>query len=73
MRLTDIPEISQMTTSEKILLLEDLWDEIAEEESNISVPRSHKNELDSRLKDYESNPGELLSLSELQARINHRK
>jgi putative addiction module component (TIGR02574 family) len=73
MRVSDIPGIARLSTPEKILLLEDLWDTIAANESGVPVPQSHKVELDRRLKRYESDPGKLLSLEELQARIKKRK
>lgn len=73
MRLSDIPEIANLSTPEKILLLEDLWDSIASDESSVPVPQSHMKELDRRLKRYESDPGNLLSLEELQVRIERRK
>jgi len=73
MRVNDIPQIAELSTSEKILLVEDLWDEISLEESGIPVPDSHKRELDARLEEYNANPGALLSLDELQNRINRRK
>ena len=73
MRVSDIPQIADLSTSEKILLVEDLWDEISLEESSIPVPESHKNELDARLEHYNANPGVLLSFDELQNRINSRK
>ncbi|MCC7201111.1 MAG: addiction module protein [Nitrospirae bacterium] len=52
MRITDIPEISKLSTPEKILLVEDLWDAIALDESGVPVPQSHREELDRRLKKY---------------------
>ena len=73
MRLSNIPEIGNMSTEEKILLVEDLWDSIAHDESNVPFPESHKMELDKRLKRYESNPGNLLTLEELQVRVESRK
>ena len=73
MRLTDIPEIEQLSIPEKILLLEDLWESIASDESGLTVPQSHKDELDRRLEAYESNPGDLLTLEELRSRIEKRK
>jgi len=73
MRASDIPTVSQMSTAEKILLVEDLWDSIALDETSVLVPQSHMEELDSRLKSYEANPGNLLTLEELQARIARRK
>ncbi|AFM25941.1 addiction module protein [Desulfomonile tiedjei] len=73
MRLTDIPEIAGLSTPEKILLVEDLWDSIAGDESSLVVPQSHKDELERRLDSYESGPGNLLSLEELQTRVEKRK
>ncbi|MCF6147721.1 MAG: addiction module protein [Candidatus Kuenenia sp.] len=72
MRVNDVPEIAQMSTPEKILFVEDLWESVSSKESEIPVPKSHKDELDARLaKDY--SPGELLSIEELQNRIGKRK
>lgn len=73
MRVSDIPEIANLNTPEKILLVEELWDSIALDESKVPVPQSHLNELDKRLRSYESNPGNLLSLEELKTRIEKRK
>jgi putative addiction module component (TIGR02574 family) len=73
MNLGDIPEIDSMNISEKILLVEDLWDRITVDESSVPIPQSHKEELDRRLTRYKSHPGNLLSLEELQGRIERRK
>ena len=73
MRVTDIPEINSLSTSEKILLVEDLWDRIAVDELSVPVPQSHKEELDKRLRRYKSHPGNILSLEELQERVERRK
>ena len=73
MRLTDIPEIARLSAPEKILLLEDLWDSIASDESSVTVPQSHIEELDRRIEAYQSRPGNLLSLEELRSRIERRR
>jgi putative addiction module component (TIGR02574 family) len=73
MRLSDIPEIARLSTPEKILLVEDLWESIAEDETTLALPQSHRDELDRRLDAYESQPGNLLSLEELHSRIEKRK
>jgi putative addiction module component (TIGR02574 family) len=73
MRASDIHEIAKLSTPEKILLLEDMWDTIASDESAVPVPQSHMEELDRRLKRYGSPPGTLLSLEELRTRIEKRK
>ena len=41
MRLNEIPEIDRLSIPEKILLVEDLWDSIASDESSVPVPQSH--------------------------------
>lgn len=72
MRITDIPEISSLSTAEKILLVEELWDSISARD-NILVPESHKTELERRFIKYQKRRNRLLSLKELQTRIEKRK
>ena len=72
MKITDIPKISHLSTAEKILFVEELWDSIASDK-HIGVPQSHKAELDRRLVKYQYQRSRLLSLKELQARIEKRK
>ncbi len=72
MKITDVPKIARLSTAEKILFVEELWDSIAADK-RIPVPESHKKELDRRLIKYQNEPGRLLSLNELQKRIEKRK
>jgi len=73
MRISDMPEISELSIPEKILLVEDLWDKIVSDEPDIPVPQGHKKELKKRLRRYKTTPGNLLSLKELRTRIEKRK
>ncbi len=73
MRISDIPQISKLSAAEKILLVEDLWDAISSDEAGVPVPWSHREELDKRLTQYKSAQGKLLSLEELQVRVEKRK
>ena len=73
MKAMEVPEISTLSTPEKILFLEDLWDSISMNEEEIAIPESHKVELDQRFERYLASPGELLTLEELQIRIDQRK
>ncbi len=73
MRISDIPEIAKLSAPEKILLVEDLWDSISSDESVVPVPQSHIEELDKRLRKYESAGERLLSIEELQEKIEKRK
>ncbi len=72
MRVSDIHEIIKLSTPEKILLVEDLWESIVSDESAVPVPQSHTEELDKRFKRYESSPGNLLSLDVLRTRTEKR-
>ncbi len=73
MRVKDLPEISKLSTPEKILFVEDLWDSISADEASIPIPDSHKAELDARLQRHVAGPGDLLSLEDLRARIEKRE
>ena len=73
MQPSDVPEIIKLSTPEKILFLEELWDSIIAEDTEIPVSESHKAELDKRLKRHQSSQGQLLTFEELQARIVNRK
>lgn len=50
MRAKDILEIASLSTPEKILFVEDLWNNITLDELSVDVPHSHINELERRLK-----------------------
>ena len=73
MRLDDIPGIDRLSAPEKILLVEELWDSIAANPSDVPIPESHIQELDRRLELHKKNPGNLLSLEQLKKRIERRK
>ena len=73
MKVADIPEIAGLTIPEKILFVEDLWENINSNEPAVPIPPGHTKELDRRFLKYKSNPGNLLSLEKLQERIEARK
>ena len=73
MRVDEFPEIARLTIPERILLLQDLWDSIASDESSVPMPESHREELDRRLAEYEKDPGRLLTLDDLRARVEKRR
>ncbi len=54
-----IHEIKQLDLSEKILLVEDIWDSIASSNAELPMPEWQKNELDSRYKEYKKGNIEL--------------
>jgi len=70
MRVDTIPEIGRLSTAEKILLVEDIWDSIAADPAPLPVPHSHLDELDRRWARFAAAPGDLLSLEELKAKVD---
>jgi putative addiction module component (TIGR02574 family) len=54
--IATIEDLEQLPVSEKIQLVEDLWDSIAAETSPIGLSPQHLAELDRRLDALEANP-----------------
>ena len=52
-------EVSKLGLSEKLLLVEDIWDSIAANNSEIPMPKWQKQELDRRYKEYKEGKLEL--------------
>jgi hypothetical protein len=73
MILEKIPEIEALSTYEKMLLISEIWEIIKEDEADLSIPPGHKLKLEERLKRYRLQPNNVLTLQELQRRIERRK
>ncbi len=52
-------EVSRLRLSEKLLLVEDIWDSIAASNSDIPMPMWQQRELDKRYKEYKEGKLEL--------------
>lgn len=50
------PEILGLPVSERLVLVEQLWDSIAQEEQTFELTAEQKNELDRRLERLQANP-----------------
>lgn len=49
-------ELRALSPAERILLVEEIWDQIAAEPDAVPLPPSHRAELDRRLEALEKNP-----------------
>ena len=70
------PQLSQLvdlTLSEKLQLVEHLWDHIAACGEPVAVPDSQKKELDRRNRDYEANPGSGVSWEDAKRRMRGQR
>lgn len=49
-------DILNLSVAERILLVEDIWDSVAEIPSSVTLSESEKNALDERLANYHADP-----------------
>ena len=56
--IKSVKDILELSVSERIQLVEDIWDSIAEMPESINLNSKQAKELDNRLKMYHQNPSE---------------
>ncbi len=56
MKQISAADIAQMPISERIQLVEDIWDSVAELPEVVEIPEWHKGELEKRMDAYHKNP-----------------
>ena len=69
MNVRDQAEYRALSTSEKLLLVEEIWEEIIQHADELPVPAWHKAELDRRYEQYLRNPREGSPWPEVKTRI----
>ncbi len=62
-------DVAELPLDERIQLVEDIWDTIAELPETVEVPEWHKAELNKRLEHYHANPSEGTPWSELKEKL----
>ncbi len=62
----DMAEIKKMSTSERLQVMESLWDSFRYEHETIETPEWHKNILQERREKIASGNAKFISLSELK-------
>ena len=61
-----LAEISTLDASEKILLVEEVWDSVASEDPIIPLSEAQISELQLRIEEYRRNPNDLLSWEDVR-------
>ena len=64
-----IPHFAELSSSEKLLLLEELWDDLADHPSEVPVPDWQKRDLERRYQEYLQNPSEGSLWPEVRERL----
>lgn len=62
-------DILQLTASERIRLVEDIWDSIAEAPEAVQLTDAQRVELDARLDEHRRNPGDAIPWDEVKKRL----
>ncbi len=66
-------EIKKLSISERILLVEDIWDSIARDNESFELSQSQKDELDKRSRSFDENPSQGRSWEEIKAKFRKSK
>jgi putative addiction module component (TIGR02574 family) len=73
MILEKIPQIKSLNSTEKLLLVSELWSDLASRPNEIPVSKEIIQELDRRIKAYESNPSNVTTWEAAKEKILTRK
>lgn len=64
--------INRLSVEERLALVEELWDSIAEDSAALPLTDAQRAELDRRLADHETHPEDVISWEEVKASIAER-
>lgn len=66
-------ELFQLSAAERLELVEELWDSIADEDPALELTSEQREDLDRRLAEADADPAGGSSWEEVRERIRHRK
>jgi len=69
MILETIPDVKKLTPSEKLLLVTELWNDLAAHPTEVPVSREQIAELDRRMEEYRCDPSKVTSWEAIQQHI----
>ena len=69
MILERFPEVQQLTSSEKLIFVSELWNDLEAHPSEVPVSREIIRELDQRMERFRQHPGEFTTWEAVKERI----
>jgi putative addiction module component (TIGR02574 family) len=69
MILERMPELQKLTAAEKLLLVGELWDDLAAHPSEVPVSREQIAELDRRMEAYRRDPSQVTTWEDIKGKI----
>ncbi|MCI0616752.1 addiction module protein [bacterium] len=73
MKTSVLSKIQELSVSERIRLVEEIWDSIAANPESVPVTNARKKELDRRLKALKQSPREVSTWSDLKKRVRTKR
>ena len=64
--------IDQLSVEERLALVEELWDSIAEDSAAVPLTDAQRAELDRRVADHEAHPEDVVSWEDVKTSVNTR-
>jgi len=64
-----MPDIQRLTSAEKLLLVSELWNDLAAHPTEVPVSRELIAELDRRMEEYRRDPSQVTTWEAIQKRI----
>jgi putative addiction module component (TIGR02574 family) len=71
-RSTGDQDFGKLSVPEKILHIQDLWDQVADTPDDVDLTEAQRKELERRLQAHEENPGDYTSWEELRRRLQNK-
>jgi len=72
MIIEKIPEVQSLSPSEKLLLVTELWDDLAAHPTEVPVSREQIDELDRRMQAYRKDPSQVTTWEAIKTAIRRR-
>lgn len=63
--------IDRLSVAERIVLVEEIWDSIADDEASIPLTEAQQRDLECRIAAYKANPTAGSSWEDVKARLGH--
>lgn len=73
MLLDQYPDVRSLSSAEKLILVSELWDDLAEHPSEMPVSREIIEELNRRMEHFRRNPGEFTTWEAIQEKVLGRR
>ena len=65
-----VVDLDQLSTNERLKLVQDLWDQIAAEPEQVPVTPAQRHELDRRLAEHATSPDDVVEWAAVKARTS---